>query len=178
MILGCLRRECPCVLWRISRPSVSAWLHQTHDSLHSVSRPENKKKKVRCQMFCPVDRVNGHYTQQHNRFFPWLKLPRRRRQVTTWPHKMAIFPISHRGARAVTSCPHTLLVLRGPKCAKKISPTPLHHHQQPEPLRQGRMDPCFHGLYAKFWPYYLNVAAEIETHQTRQHSSNLYIQYI
>ncbi len=28
------------------------------------------------------------------------------------------------------------------KCAKKISPTPLHHHQ-PEPLRQGRMDPCF-----------------------------------
>ncbi len=39
----------------------------------------------------------------------------------------------------------------GPKCAKKISPTPLHHHQQPEPLRQGRMDPCFHVLYAKFW---------------------------
>ncbi len=38
-------------------------------------------------------------------------------------------------------------------CAKKISPTPLHHHQQPEPLRQGRMDPCFHVLYAKFWPY-------------------------
>ncbi len=39
-----------------------------------------------------------------------------------------------------------------PKCAKKISPTPLHHHQ-PEPLRQGRMDPCFHVLYTKFWPY-------------------------
>ncbi len=38
----------------------------------------------------------------------------------------------------------------GTKCAKKISPTPLHHHQ-PEPLRQGRMDPCFHVLYAKFW---------------------------
>ncbi len=34
------------------------------------------------------------------------------------------------------------LVLRGSKCPKKISPTPLHHHQ-PEPLRQGRMDPCF-----------------------------------
>ncbi len=31
---------------------------------------------------------------------------------------------------------------KGPKCAKKISPTPLHHQQQPEPLRQGRMDPC------------------------------------
>ncbi len=30
------------------------------------------------------------------------------------------------------------------------------------------MDPCFHVLYAKFWPYHLNVAAEIETHQTRQ----------
>ncbi len=44
------------------------------------------------------------------------------------------------------------LVLRGPKCAKKISPTPLHHHQ-PEPLRQGRMNPCFHVLYTKFWPY-------------------------
>ncbi len=54
------------------------------------------------------------------------------------------------------------LVLRGPKCAKKISPTPLHHHQQPEPLRQGRMDLYFHVLYAKFWRYHLNVAAEIE----------------
>ncbi len=39
------------------------------------------------------------------------------------------------------------------KCAKKISPTPLHHQHQPEPLRQGRMDPCFHVLYTKFWPY-------------------------
>ncbi len=34
-------------------------------------------------------------------------------------------------------------VLSGPKCAKKISPKPLHQ-QQPEPLIQGRMDPCFH----------------------------------
>ncbi len=64
------------------------------------------------------------------------------------------------------------LVLRVPKCAKKISPTPLHHHQ-PEQLRQGRMDPYFHVLYAKFWSYHLNVAAEIETHQTRQRFSNL-----
>ncbi len=32
-----------------------------------------------------------------------------------------------------------------PKCAKKISPTTLHHHLlQPEPLIHGRMDPCFH----------------------------------
>ncbi len=38
----------------------------------------------------------------------------------------------------------------GTKCANKISPTSLHHHQQPEPLRQGKMDPCFHVLYAKF----------------------------
>ncbi len=51
---------------------------------------------------------------------------------------------------------------KGPKCAKKKSRTPLHHHQ-PEPLRQGRMDPCFHVLYAKFWLYHLNVAAEIES---------------
>ncbi len=65
------------------------------------------------------------------------------------------------------------LVLRGPKCAKKISPTPLHHQYQPEPLRRGRMDPCFHVRYAKFWPYHLNVTAEIETHQTRQRFSNL-----
>ncbi len=54
-----------------------------------------------------------------------------------------------------------------------IFPTPLHHHHQPEPLRQVRMDPCFHVLYAKFRPYHLNVAAEIETYQTRQHFSNL-----
>ncbi len=65
------------------------------------------------------------------------------------------------------------LVLRGPKCAKKISPTPLHHHHQPELLRQSRMDPCFHVLYDKFWPYHLNVTVEIETHQTRQRFSNL-----
>ncbi len=31
----------------------------------------------------------------------------------------------------------------GPKCAKKISPTPLHHQHQPEPLRQGRMIHAF-----------------------------------
>uniref|UniRef100_A0A8C4T4B3 Zgc:175280 n=1 Tax=Erpetoichthys calabaricus TaxID=27687 RepID=A0A8C4T4B3_ERPCA len=37
------------------------------------------------------------------------------------------------------------LVLKGTKCANKISPTPLHHHHhQPELLMQGRMDPCFH----------------------------------
>ncbi len=31
----------------------------------------------------------------------------------------------------------------GTKCAKKIPPTPLHHHHQPEPLRQGRMIHAF-----------------------------------
>ncbi len=62
------------------------------------------------------------------------------------------------------------LVLRGPKCAKKISPTPLHH-QQPEPLRQGRMDPCC--TLHQILTLHLNVAAEIETHQTKQHFSNL-----
>ncbi len=60
---------------------------------------------------------------------------------------------------------------KGTKCAKQISPTPLHH--QAELLRQGRMDMCFHVLYAKFWPYHLNVAAEIETQHTRQRFSNL-----
>ncbi len=34
------------------------------------------------------------------------------------------------------------LVLRGPKCSKKISPEPLHHHQ-PEPFIF-RMCPCIH----------------------------------
>ncbi len=43
----------------------------------------------------------------------------------------------------------------------------------PEPLRQGRMDPCFHALYTKFWPYHLNVAAETKTHQIRPRFSNL-----
>jgi len=52
------------------------------------------------------------------------------------------------------------LVLRGPKCAKKI-------------LIQGRMDPCCHVVDTKFWPYHPNVTAEIETHQTRQCFSNL-----
>ncbi len=65
------------------------------------------------------------------------------------------------------------LALRGPECVNKISPTPLHHHHQPEPLRQGRMDPWFRVLYAKFWPYHLNVASEIKTHQTRQSFSKL-----
>ncbi|KAL7866988.1 hypothetical protein AOLI_G00148020 [Acnodon oligacanthus] len=35
------------------------------------------------------------------------------------------------------------------------------------------MDPCFHVVYAKFRPYHLNVAVEIETRQTRQNFSNL-----
>lgn len=34
------------------------------------------------------------------------------------------------------------------------------------------LDPCFHCLYTKFWPH-LNIAAEIETHQTRKCFSNL-----
>lgn len=33
------------------------------------------------------------------------------------------------------------LVLRSPKYATKISPPPLHHRQQPEPLREGRTEP-------------------------------------
>ncbi len=60
---------------------------------------------------------------------------------------------------------------KGPKVCQENIPQPLNH--QPKLLRQGRMDPCFHVIYAKFWPYHLNVAAEIETHQTRQLFSNL-----
>ncbi len=63
---------------------------------------------------------------------------------------------------------------KGPKVCQENTPhTPLHHHQQPKPLRQGRTDPCFHVLYCKFWRYHLNVAAAIETHQTRQRFFNL-----
>jgi len=68
-----------------------------------------------------------------------------------------------------------LIGTRGTKYAKKTSPRwPLHHQgQQPEPVIQGMMDPCFHVVIAKFWPYHLNVSAEIETRQTRQCFSNL-----
>lgn len=35
------------------------------------------------------------------------------------------------------------------------------------------MDLCLHVVYAKFWSYRLNVAAEIETHQASEHLSSL-----
>lgn len=57
------------------------------------------------------------------------------------------------------------LVLRSPNCANTISPTPLHHHLS-ELFIQGRMVPCLHVVYTKVRPYYLNIAAEIKTHQT------------
>ncbi len=96
--------------------------------------------------------------------------------IRRWVH------CSHKGMDMVSNntqvgCGHfngAQLDLRGPKCAKKISPTPLHHHQQPEPVetRAGWIH-AFMFFTAKFWPYHLNVAAEIETHQTRQRFSNL-----
>ena len=49
----------------------------------------------------------------------------------------------------------------------KVCLTPLHHHHQSEPLIQGGMEQYFHVVYSKFWPHHLNVAAEIETYQTR-----------
>ncbi len=58
-------------------------------------------------------------------------------------------------------------------CQENIPPHHYNHHQQPEPLRQDRMDPRFHILYVKFWPYHLNITAKIETHQTRQCFYNL-----
>ncbi len=61
----------------------------------------------------------------------------------------------------------------GMKCAKKIPPD--HYTTTTSLIRWDKagwsMLSCF---YAKFWPYHLNVAAEIETHQTRQRFSNLY----
>ncbi len=70
------------------------------------------------------------------------------------------------------ACIQCSIGTKGPKVCQENIPHTLHHHQ-PEPLRQGRINPCFHVLYAKFWPFHLNVAAEIETHQTRQHFYNL-----
>ncbi len=58
------------------------------------------------------------------------------------------------------------LVLRGPKCNKTISTTPLHHHK-PEPLLQSRMDPRFHVFYVKFG------RLRNDSHQPRQPFSNL-----
>ena len=66
------------------------------------------------------------------------------------------------------------LVLRGPKCANKTSPTPLLHHQQPVQWIQGIMYPCLHAVNTKFWLHHLSVSMEIDTHQTRQHFSSLY----
>ncbi len=71
------------------------------------------------------------------------------------------------------ACIQCSIGTKGPKVCQENIPHTLHHHHQPEPLRQGRINPCFHVLYAKFWPFHLNVAAEIETHQTRQHFYNL-----
>lgn len=64
---------------------------------------------------------------------------------------------------------NTQSVLRGPKCAKKISPTPKHHRHQPEPVVQGRMDPVFHANESKSRPYHPNITAGIKTHQTSQY---------
>ncbi len=61
---------------------------------------------------------------------------------------------------------------KGPKVCQENIP---HTITPPPPAWtvETRQDPCFHVLYAKFWPYHLNVAAEIETHQTRQCFYNL-----
>ncbi len=98
------------------------------------------------------------------------------RRWVNWSHK-GMDMVSKQHSGRLWRLNDAQLVLRGLKCAKKVSPTPLHHHHQSEPLRQGRMDPCFHVIYAKFWPYHLNVAAEIETHQTRHHFSNLLLSH-
>lgn len=40
--------------------------------------------------------------------------------------------------------------LRDQKCTKKISPTLLYQHYQPELLIQDSTDSCFYNVYAKF----------------------------
>ncbi len=62
---------------------------------------------------------------------------------------------------------------KGPKVCQENIPHTITQHHHPKTLRQNRMDPCFHVLYTEFWPYYLKVAAENETHQTRQPFPNL-----
>ncbi len=65
------------------------------------------------------------------------------------------------------------LVLNRPKVCQENTP---HTITPPAPawtVETRQDDPCFHVLYTKFWRYHLNVAAEVETHQTRQRFSNL-----
>ena len=58
----------------------------------------------------------------------------------------------------------------GPKCAKKICPTPSHHHTTTSSLNRwykaGR-------IHAFMLSDHLNAGTEIETHQTREHFSKL-----
>ncbi len=54
---------------------------------------------------------------------------------TLWIKRWTWSAITHR----LWSLNDAQLVLRGPKCAKKISPTPLYQHHQPELLIPSRM---------------------------------------
>lgn len=67
------------------------------------------------------------------------------------------------------------LILKGPKSVKKISPTPLSQHHQPEALIQSTMHPCFQCCLHQFLtlPFECHSRNWIETHQTKQHFSNL-----
>lgn len=60
---------------------------------------------------------------------------------------------------------------QGTKMCQEISPAPLHH-QQPEPLIRGRMEPCFYVVYNKFGLYHLRVAAQIKSKVTFCHPSS------
>lgn len=46
-------------------------------------------------------------------------------------------------------------------------------HQQPESLIQARVDPSFHVVWIRFWPYRLNVTAETVAHRASQHFCSL-----
>ncbi len=103
-----------------------------------------------------------------------LHYPARKVAIRRW------YTVSHKGDGIMVSNNTQVRLVRFkkrcsigtkvPKFVKKISLTPLNHHHTTawNHWDQGRI-PCFHVLYnTNSDPNHLNVAAEIETHQTRQ----------
>ncbi len=93
----------------------------------------------------------------HGALFCW-------KYIRRWVH------CSHKGMDMAVVFKQCSIGTKGRNVCQENIP---HTITPPELLRQGRMDPCFYVLYAKFWPYHLNVTAEINTQQTRQRFSNL-----
>lgn len=47
-------------------------------------------------------------------------------------------------------------------CYENIPLKPLFWHHQSELLIQGRLDPYFRAVYAKFWAYHMNIPADFQ----------------